>query len=69
MKKISQSIYAVMFFLGLIAFSVPALAQDIGSPSPEAIKGLKFTQNFDTCIKINVDLRPCLRYLDFYRFG
>ena len=39
MKKVSQSIFAVMF-LGLLAVLAPALAQDIGSPSPDAIKGL-----------------------------
>ncbi len=33
-------IFAATFLLGLITLSVPALAQDIGSPDPEAIKGL-----------------------------
>ena len=40
MKKVSQSIFAVMIVLGLIAFALPALAQDIGSPDLEVIKGL-----------------------------
>ncbi|MHC4146109.1 MAG: DUF3604 domain-containing protein [Planctomycetota bacterium] len=40
MKKVSQSIFAVMIVLGLIALALPALASDIGSPSPEVLKGL-----------------------------
>jgi hypothetical protein len=40
MKKVSQSIFAVMIALGLIALALPALASDIGSPSVEVIKGL-----------------------------
>jgi hypothetical protein len=40
MKKVSQSIFAVMIVLGLIALALPALASDIGSPDPEVIKGL-----------------------------
>jgi hypothetical protein len=40
MKKVSQSIFAVMIVLGLIALSAPALASDIGSPSTEIIEGL-----------------------------
>ena len=34
------SIFAATFLLGLITLSVPALAQDIGSPDPEVLKGL-----------------------------
>ncbi len=40
MKKVSQSIFAVMIVLGLIALTQPAPASDIGSPDPEVIKGL-----------------------------
>jgi len=40
MKKVSQSILVVMLLLGIIALALPALASDIGSPSPEVIKGL-----------------------------
>ena len=40
MKKVSHSIFAVMLLLGVIAFALPALAQDIGSPDPKVIKGL-----------------------------
>ena len=40
MKKVSYSIFAVMLLLGVLALALPALASDIGSPNPEAIKGL-----------------------------
>jgi hypothetical protein len=40
MKKVSQSIFALIISLGLIALSVPALASDIGKPSVEVLKGL-----------------------------
>ncbi len=40
MKKVSQSIFAVMIVLGLIALTQPALSSDIGSPAPEVLKGL-----------------------------
>jgi hypothetical protein len=40
MKKIKQSNIAVMALSGFIAFSAPALAQDIGTPDLEVIKGL-----------------------------
>jgi hypothetical protein len=40
MNKFNQSVFAVIIVLVLIALSVPASAQDIGSPDPEVIKGL-----------------------------
>jgi len=40
MKKVSHSIFTVMLLLGVLALALPALASDIGSPSPEVIKGL-----------------------------
>ena len=40
MKKVSYSIFAVMLLLGVFALALPALASDIGSPSPEVLKGL-----------------------------
>jgi hypothetical protein len=40
MKKVIHSIFVVMLLLGVLAFALPALASDIGSPSPEVIKGL-----------------------------
>ena len=40
MKKVSNAIFVVMILFGLIALSVPAPASDIGSPSPEVLKGL-----------------------------
>jgi hypothetical protein len=40
MKKVGQSVFTVMLLLGLIAFAVPGLAEDIGTPDPEVLKGL-----------------------------
>ena len=40
MKKSIQPIIAVIFSFVFIGLSIPALAQDIGSPDPDAISGL-----------------------------